>query len=35
MITNDKRCALKIKFKIVMAKAAFKKKRVIFAANWT
>jgi hypothetical protein len=35
ILTNDGRCTCEIKCRIVMAKAAFNKKRVFFLAHWT
>jgi hypothetical protein len=35
MITNDARCTCEIKSRIAMAKAAFKKKKVLSPAIWT
>jgi hypothetical protein len=33
MITNDARCTCEIKFKIVMAKDAFNKKKTLFSSK--
>jgi hypothetical protein len=35
MITNDARYTREIKYRIVLAKAAFKKKKIFSPANWT
>jgi hypothetical protein len=35
VITDDARCTYEIKFRIVMAKAAFNKKRLFTPINWT
>jgi hypothetical protein len=33
MLTNDRRCTCKIKFRIAMTKAAFNKKRTLFTSR--
>jgi hypothetical protein len=35
LITDDARCTLEIKAKIVLAKLAFNKKKLFSPANWT
>jgi len=35
LITNDARCILKIKARIVLAKSTFNKKKLFSLANWT
>jgi hypothetical protein len=34
MLTNNRRCACEIKFRIAMAKDAFNKKRALLLAKW-
>jgi hypothetical protein len=34
MITNDARCTCETKFRVAMAKAAFNRKKTIFASKW-
>jgi hypothetical protein len=35
IITNDARCTCKIELRLVMAKAAFNKKKTLLPAKWT
>ena len=35
ILTNDGRCTCEIKSRIVMAKAAFNKKKTLFTSKWT